>query len=65
MKKATFSLDDMTLDCIKVIQSYTCNAPASSIVRAAVFRYYEYMCKIHDAGAGAAPQIGGKAQDVP
>lgn len=64
MKKVTFTLDDITLDCLKVIQSYTCNAPASSIVREAVYRYYEYMCIFHDAGAGAVPQIGGKAQDA-
>ncbi len=70
MKKVTFTLDDLTLERLKLIRRYSCNAASSAIVREAIYRYYLYVRCLYegdedDSGAGAAPQIVGKAQDAP
>lgn len=70
MKKVTFTLDDLTLERLKLIRHYSCDAANSAIVRAAIYRYYLYVRCLYeededDTGAGAKPQISGKAHDAP
>ena len=73
MKKVTFTLDDLTLERLKLIKFYSCNAASSAIVREAIYKYYLWVRDLYEndedayagSGAGAEPQIGGKAQDAP
>ena len=61
MKKVTFTLDDITLERLKLIKFYSCNAAFSAIVRVAIYKYYLWVRDLYegdeddcdDSGSGA------------
>lgn len=65
MKKVTITVDDKFDFNLRYIQSRLPGYSASAIVRQAVQLYIEKLCSPPVSGAGAAPQICGKAQDAP
>ena len=65
MKKVTFTLDAKTLQMMQEVHDQF-GASNSEIVRRSVLLYWLKVQDIKSAvGAGAEPQIGGKAQDAP
>lgn len=65
MKRITITVDDWFDIEIRNIQYYLPGYSVSAIVRQAVRLYSERFRSLPSSGAGAAPQIGGKAQDAP